>query len=599
MPRPPAIRTPSAVGYARVSSREQEKEGYSIPAQQKLLAAYAAEKGIAVLREFVDVETAKQFGRAAFGEMVQFLKRTKSCRAILVEKTDRLYRNFKDYVLLDDLDVELHFVKEGTVLSRDSRSSEKFVHGIKVLMAKNYIDNLSEETRKGMAEKAAQGAYPTRCPLGYRNVTGADGRKAVEPDPAYAPLVAHLFEWYATGSLSLSDLVAKAHDAGFIYKGSRKPVSRAAIHTLLKNRMFTGRFVWKGAVHQGNYPPLVTEELWEKVQAILRGRNRKKTRKGTRTFAFTRLISCGHCGCAQVGEEKKRKYVYYHCTGFKGKCPEPFVREEVLEERFTAVLRRIAFDDEVIALVADALRESHKDQRRFHEEAIARLRAEQTKLQNRIDGAYEDKLDGKVTADFFERKTADWRAEQGRLAKAVAQHQQANQSYLEEGVRLLELARRAADLFAAQPAGEKRRLLDFVLSNCTWAGGELAVEFRQPFDLLAVAANAVNEKKAAGGSPGGLCPEKLPERNTVRTHSARVARESDTAGAGQTLRFQAFSPRPGPGAGRVGGPVGRPHGAAVGTRAVARVLTAGSECRAGETKPPLVNNARPLSLPSS
>jgi hypothetical protein len=66
-------------------------------------------------------------------------------------------------------DAEMHFPKEGVVLSRESRSSEKFMHGIKVLMAKNYIDNLSEEARKGMQEKAEQGIWPTKTPLGYRN----------------------------------------------------------------------------------------------------------------------------------------------------------------------------------------------------------------------------------------------------------------------------------------------------------------------------------------------------------------------------------------------------------------------------------------------
>jgi site-specific DNA recombinase len=59
-----------AVIYARVSSKEQEKEGFSIPAQLKLLKEYAAANGFAVAQEYVDVETAKQTGRAAFGEMV-------------------------------------------------------------------------------------------------------------------------------------------------------------------------------------------------------------------------------------------------------------------------------------------------------------------------------------------------------------------------------------------------------------------------------------------------------------------------------------------------------------------------------------------------
>jgi site-specific DNA recombinase len=85
-----------AVIYARVSSKEQEKEGFSIPAQLKLLKEYAAANGFAMAQEYVDVETAKQTGRVAFGEMVAYLKAHPSVRVMLVEKTDRLYRNLKD-----------------------------------------------------------------------------------------------------------------------------------------------------------------------------------------------------------------------------------------------------------------------------------------------------------------------------------------------------------------------------------------------------------------------------------------------------------------------------------------------------------------------
>src|SRR6202040_4326092 len=120
----------------------------------------------------------------------------------LVEKTDRLYRNLKDWVSIDDLDLEIHFVKENVALSPGSRSAEKFMHGIKVLMAKNYIDNLSEETQKGMREKAEQGIYPTCAPLGYLNVLGPDGKKIIAVDTAVAPIVAKLFHWYASGGMS-------------------------------------------------------------------------------------------------------------------------------------------------------------------------------------------------------------------------------------------------------------------------------------------------------------------------------------------------------------------------------------------------------------
>src|SRR6202045_4079673 len=192
-----------AVIYARVSSKEQEKEGFSIPAQLKLLKEYAAANGFTAAQEYVDVETAKQTGRAAFGEMVAYLKAHPSVRVLLVEKTDRLYRNLKDWVTVDELEVEIHFPKEGVVLSRESRSSEKFMHGMKVLMAKNFIDNLSEETRKGMLEKARSGLYPSYAPVGYRNADGPNGKRIIVPDEQSAPLISELCKRFATGKYSL------------------------------------------------------------------------------------------------------------------------------------------------------------------------------------------------------------------------------------------------------------------------------------------------------------------------------------------------------------------------------------------------------------
>src|SRR6266568_4535889 len=180
--------------YVRVSSKEQESEGFSIPAQVRLLREYAASKGFAIVREFEDIETAKVSGRTDFNEMLAYLKKHHaSCRTILAEKTDRLYRNPKDWVALDDLDVEIHFVKENEIASRNSRSSEKFMHGMKVLMAKNFIDNLSEETRKGMLEKARSGIYPSFAPVGYRNVDGPNGKRVIMPDPASAGDITELF----------------------------------------------------------------------------------------------------------------------------------------------------------------------------------------------------------------------------------------------------------------------------------------------------------------------------------------------------------------------------------------------------------------------
>jgi DNA invertase Pin-like site-specific DNA recombinase len=175
--------TSSAVIYARVSSREQS-EGYSIDAQLKLLREYAQRKGLPVRKEFIDVETAKAAGRKQFTAMLDFVRQDPHGIAILAEKTDRMYRNFTDLIMIEELSCEVHLAKEGKVVSSDSSSHDKTAHGIMVVLSKSYVDNLSEEVKKGMYEKADQGGYPGKAPIGY--VNNPLTRK-VDVDPATAP----------------------------------------------------------------------------------------------------------------------------------------------------------------------------------------------------------------------------------------------------------------------------------------------------------------------------------------------------------------------------------------------------------------------------
>jgi site-specific DNA recombinase len=144
------------------------------------------------------------------------------------------------------------------------------------------------------------------------------------------------------------------------------------------------------------------------VQGVLDGRFAKKAKRGKHDFAFSGLIECAQCGCAVVGEIKKQRYVYYHCTGYADKCRgdpascrRKHVREEALE--VTELLGRRRFDAEVLEWVRDALHASHADERREHGEAIRRHQAEHKRLDQRIHAMYVDKLDGLVDAAFFEK----------------------------------------------------------------------------------------------------------------------------------------------------------------------------------------------------
>ena len=228
--------------------------------------------------EFVDVESAKQSGRVNFGEMLSvFENRIHDCRIILVEKTDRLYRNFKDYVIIDELGIEVRLVKENSVVSNTSRASEKLMHGMKVLIAKHFIDNLREETSKGMTEKAEQGHWPSYAPIGYLNNRES---RLIEIDPHKAPLIARLFELYASGSYSLKEMVHMAAELGLVNHRSGKHIGKSEMHRTLAESHLLWRVCLERKNIQGKHAPIVTRDLFDRVQAVFKQANRPAPASG-------------------------------------------------------------------------------------------------------------------------------------------------------------------------------------------------------------------------------------------------------------------------------------------------------------------------------
>jgi site-specific DNA recombinase len=470
----------TAVMYVRVSSKEQE-QGFSIPAQRQLLTEYADREGIHVVQEFEDVETAKRAGRTSFGEMVDFLRNNQAtCRTLLVEKTDRLYRNIKDWVTIDELGIEVHFVKEAVVLSDDSRSSEKFMHGIKVLMAKNYIDNLGEEVRKGMIEKARQGHWPTVAPVGYQNNLATH---RIEPDPQRAPIIVQLFEWYASGEYSLKALTKKAAAAGLTNRTGGTPLVKAKIHQLLQNPIYYGEFYWLDQLHQGLHTPLISRDLFTRVQEVFASANRPRQTK--HQHAFAGLVTCARCGCAFTAEIKKGQYVYYHCTGHRGPCGNSYVREEELARQFGEALKQISIPPELAGKLATVLRESQADKEKFVRTSMLRLQQQQMLLRSKLDRVYEDRLSGAIPDDLWTSKSAELQEELRRVRAQMERHEGASQVYETAGLQILELAQSAYSSYVTKNPREQARLVKTVVSNSTFDRGSLSPTYIKPFDVFA------------------------------------------------------------------------------------------------------------------
>jgi|ERR1035441_9644206 site-specific DNA recombinase len=489
-----------AVLYARVSSKEQEL-GYSIAAQQELLRRNGSEQNLSI-EEFSDVETAKTVGRPGFNAMLSYLRKHSDCRVVLVEKTDRLYRNFRDMVTLDELDLEIHFVKQNSILTKESRSSEKFMHGLSVLMAKNYIDNLSEEVKKGVRTKAAQGLWPSYAPMGYLNTVRPDGKRIVVPDPVLGPLVTQLFEWFAKGEYSIKSLAKKAYQEGFRFRKSEGKVPVTTLHKILRKRIYTGDFDYGGRTYEGSHEPLVKREVWDRVQEILDGRRAKKHRKVTHDFVYSGMVRCGHCGCSMVGEVKKGRYVYYHCTGYRGKCPEKYTREEILEQQFAAVLRGLVVPPAVLTWLQSELVESDQTEQAARAQVMRRQQMELERLQARADVLYDDRLDGRIDTATFDRKAGAIREQQEHVRQKIRTAEAVKLPPAGEAVDLMRLTSRAADLFVEQVGAEQRKLLHIVLKEACWKGGELRMSLREPFEQLRLS-NSGSDRNLKDFDPSG------------------------------------------------------------------------------------------------
>lgn len=462
-----------AVLYARVSSDRQEKEGFSIPAQIKLLHEYAKKNNISIVKEFVESETAKKAGRKQFNEMIHFLKKNSTCRIILVEKTDRLYRNLKDYVTLDEFDgLEIHFAKEGTTLSSSSRSQDKFMHGIRVLMAKNYIDNLSEEIRKGLKEKCEQGFCPTRAPIGYKNVKHASGRRTIELDETDAPFVKMIFEQYLIGNYTYKSLADYITNAGF--RPRNKICTYKTIENILHQEFYTGNFIFKGQkYYNGQHARIITPEMFLQVQEKLRKKNGQRPR--VHDFAYLGFIKCKHCGRfltaeIQRGSHNSGEYIYYKCNS----CKKMYIREDRFETAFKEnILDNLKFTDNEIKSVLDITKELFQSETIFSELSTDKIHSRIKLLKNRISQLYTDKLDGMIDDDLYLTKKEEWQHELDVLLVKYEKINQASENFLVNLENLSNLCKDASSLFLKSNSKERRKLMNLILSNPIFDGSTL------------------------------------------------------------------------------------------------------------------------------
>lgn len=301
-----------AVIFARVSSEKQEK-GASIDAQKESVYEYCKNKGLKIIKEFIITESTIRGERKQYKEMLKFVASRTKKTAIVVNCVDRLQRSYKDTPIIDDLRkkglIEVHFLKENLILSKDSRGIDILFWNMCVLMANSYILSLSDNVRRSLEYNWSQGKWQSLAPIGYLNQKDKHGKSIIVIDEERAPIIKRLFEEYATGLHTAQSLLILACKLGLTAKETyseetpqrKRFINRTKIYEILRNPFYAGIMCVKGKFMPHIHGKIIDKKLYDQVQQIMDAKgmeseiHKHQQKYKVKKFAFRGLVLCGRC----------------------------------------------------------------------------------------------------------------------------------------------------------------------------------------------------------------------------------------------------------------------------------------------------------------
>jgi len=476
-----------AVTYPRVSSKEQAMSGFSIPAQQRKFRDYCRKNGLSIVKEYVEVQSASKRGRRQLKAMVDYVKET-GIKHMVFDSVDRLARNLFDhsyaYTLMEEFGITLHFVSDGMKMNNNSKSGEKLSFDMRGVISKNQTDQLSEKVISGLDQKVFQGGYPRAAPIGYFNDRNT---RAIEIDPTYGPFVKQLFEWYATGSYSVPELRKKAKDAGYLSTLNKYKASRNTFYNILKNPTYCGKIPYKGQILPGNHSPLISEEVFNKVQDVLQGKSRP-TRANKHQYAYTSLFVCSECGYAITAEKKREKHVYYRCTQARFGCgnTKKHVNQGVIEDQVLGLLGRFSLNGGMVKWVQSALSHYHSDSEKKKGQLQKSLKQTYDSIQLKIEQGLEQLGTGALNERIWKSLSTKWQRELQEVETALTQCEDVVRPYYDDPNYLKKLIGRFPELFQKQDDGNKQRMMKLLIEKSPLTKDEIDFSLKNPFIRLSI-----------------------------------------------------------------------------------------------------------------
>lgn len=479
-----------AVILARVSTEEQKEAGNSLPAQQARLISYVKQSpDLELIKEFIFDESAYKEHRKEFSKVLEFIGKQKETIALCCDKVDRLSRDFLvGLPALEKLRREgkiiLHFPSDNLILHKDSPATDLFHFNIAVSLAQYYSNSISDNVKRAYEYKIRHGEWIGKAPIGYINIADDNGNKDIIPDPARAHLVVKMFELYATGNYSIRTLAKEIRKLGLKGTVDGKPISTGMVFKVLKDSFYYGMMRIKNELYPHKYEPLISKELFDKVQKLRLEYHKKPFKYAGKPFIFRGMMKCAECGCTITAETHKG-HNYYSCTNYKRMHPKRiYVREEDLLSPINEVLKNIRLSDEKIQEITEDLKKMNQAKNEFHKQSLLALRKEYDQIETRISNAFDLMTDGSITKDMFNKKLKEYKEKQADLEAKMEQYTDADENFYLTANMVLNLAKNAYNIFQSSEVSKKRQLLNFLVQNPQLKGKKLVFTLKKPFDTI-------------------------------------------------------------------------------------------------------------------